>query len=1027
MNSTTLTLNGSDSHSVCIPIAGGEKSGATWSFSANASVKYRVRWEADAAADDGGATLAATDIAAGASPPRTAPSSAGLASSEWSEAASGEYATDPIPAGVAGQWIIDFKGSEWSITSMVPAMLRKVPVVSVTVETQRAAFAASVEARSIHVANDICVLLRALASEARRPKWDHAAFHTALLAAQRGAARLRAEAERDEVLLAALAPPASADESSDDDDDAAAATAPPPTIEDVDALIAWLTGGAMKKGWSHSKILKNAASNAVGFGCLAWWTECDAPLLPSEPAGAAAAAAAAAASTTTPTKTKKKVKRRISSASKAAGKSDAAAARIGAKGYSLYAQQLKAQSEGTLELEAVGDFLISAVSERDGTECDVCVNRSMSPRAFAEAVSKAVGFAALEIVGLNRGRAAVLNAKHLATGDCVVASSTKRDGALLSGRIVEILDKLAQGQRTSQVVLNGKIHVYECYGLRAAARSSSVTTDVATAGEEASPSRVAFLFMFRPGSEGAPGREENDAAIRDVALALSKKEGGGLHRHRYAAVLSIEWSGDAGASALPKLIRRVLDAEDIQHAAIVASAADEAAAWAAVAAQRTLRTVIPWIALLETGAATSASSFFTETKASAELVVAHPKLKRVVSKRADTADDMASSLHTLASALSASRAQPWSLCLSCGGATAAETGTETETGAPAMLDAATAQQHSTVRVASVDDAPRAIVEWCFDPARPAPPQTPPQPRWSAAGLDWSVGSSSTDGGVGADDDASSSSTRHWVEFCEIRAGTLGEAQPPVPTELPEMLPSEGEAAAPAVLTAERLLSIGKTTARVGVAAYSGGVGLVVLESVFRGAAVAKRRWREYQQEGEAEEDGDSGGAEAMPAPSRYIRLDALESTRCMLSHLAARRAQLRPGAWYAVKVSAENETARSDDSPMRIFQCPTQPSKVELPTVEVAEVAGTGGAATSYSASLVWMASDGTDTAHYEVQYGNKRIGGWYGKPPIVPFTAVEETSTIVIGGLERPANYSARVRAVGAGGCGEWSDTIYW
>lgn len=159
---------------------------------------------------------------------------------------------------------------------------------------------------------------------------------------------------------------------------------------------------------------------------------------------------------------------------------------------------------------------------------------------------------------------------------------------------------------------------------------------------------------------------------------------------------------------------------------------------------------------------------------------------------------------------------------------------------------------------------------------------------------------------------------------------------------------------------------------------------------------------------------------------------------------------------YAIKVAEENETARSDDSEMCVFYHPGIPGKVVVPdkSVAVTEVAvtsddvaargsaapeeavtaaddvGSGASATvaaeaptpcTFRATFSWHPTASLETTHYIVEYGNKRFGGWYGKPAPV------SEPTITLEGLERAGNYSVRVRAVGAAGEGEWSDTLYW
>ena len=413
--------------------------------------------------------------------------------------------------------------------------------------------------------------------------------------------------------------------------------------------------------------------------------------------------------------------------------------------------------------------------------------------------------------------------------------------------------------------MGGMIYAYESYGVSGAASAAP------GADGPASAPRVAFVVVG------------TKSALRDVALALAKERG--PLRSRYAAVLCVEWGAgkDCGAATLAKVLRRILDEEGADFAALLASAADGPGAWGTVAAQRALGTVVPWVAIID--AAGDAPVGWAATAASAELVDAHPKLKRVAAARHGA-------MHSLVGALGASTPTPWSLCLSL-----ASRGAAAAAGTAEGADHAAAPRHSSVACGGADTLPRALLEWCFDDSRPAPPRAPLQPRVTATGLEW--GRRGASGG----ESAAASAGHHWMWFCEVPKGTLGFAQPPVTTELPEMIFDDASATSPpAASTAERLLSFGKATARIGVAAYSGGVGLIVLESVMRGASVAGRRWSEYR---EAEEGSDAlgGAAEGKAAPaltSRYQRLDALAAPRCAFGALRSNgaTAKMRPGAWY---------------------------------------------------------------------------------------------------------------------------------
>lgn len=744
MSVTLLNLSGTGSHSVNIPVVGGRRSRATWSFTSEGdrAVKFRVRYEPDA-------------VTVGAPP---------VPPSEWSEATSGGGVTTALAEGEQGQWIVEFKGTEWRVSAMMPTMLRTVPVVRVTFTTENEVFRDEVTERSALIAVQLSALLSALASEAIRPTWDHALVRAAFDGAAAAIERFRND--ESEVIAAAI--DVSGANGADDEMDPASA---PALLEDLDTLAAWLTNGPMKD-WSHAKIAKRAVKE--GFTRKAWWPAAAAP-------GAAAATASTSASAPpSASKKKKRRKKRTSSvASDIAAKSESAAARRGAQGYALYVRQLKAQRDGTLESSSVGDFTIYAVSERGSTEHAVRVNGTMSPRVFMDAVSAAVGFAALAVV--DTSGSSVLSAKRLANDARVIASSTNRDGDLLSGRIVEILDALAQTKRTKDVVVDGMIYTYESYGNSGAASAAPDVNGIASAP------RVALVVVG------------TKSVLRDVARALAKERG--PLRSRYTAVLCVEWGAgrDCGASMLAKVLRRILDEEGADFAALFASAADSPGAWGAVAAQRALRTVVPWVAILD--AAGDAPEGWATTEASTELADAHPKLKRVTAARHGAT-------HTLAGALAAATPTPWSLCLSRAtgvAATAAATVKET--------DVVSVPRHSSAVCNSAEKIPSALLDWCFDEARPAPPRTPLRPRVTASGIEWGCDA------LGVES-AAVSAAHHWLWFCEVPEGALGFAQPPAKTELPEMMSDDASASAPpAASSAERLLSFGKATARIGVAAY----------------------------------------------------------------------------------------------------------------------------------------------------------------------------------------------------------------
>jgi hypothetical protein len=374
MSATLLTLSGTGSHSVSIPVTGGRRSRATWSFTSEGdrAVKFRTRYEPDA-------------VTVGTPP---------VPPSEWTEAAEGGGVTTALAEGARGQWIVEFKGAEWRVSAMMPTMLRTVPAVRVTFTTEHEVFRCEVVERSALIAVQLSALLSALASEAMRPAWDHALLRAAFDAAAAAIERLR----NDESEVVAAAIDASCARGADDEADPASA---PALLEDLDALAAWLTEGPMKD-WSHAKIAKRATKE--GFTRKAWW-----------PAAAASASARPSASVPSSASKKKKgrKKRTASAASGVAAKSESVAASRGAQGHALYVRQLKAQRNGTLESASVGDFTIYAVSERGAAEHAVRVNRAMPPRAFTDAVSAAVGFAALAVVDTSGAR--VLSAKRLAS------------------------------------------------------------------------------------------------------------------------------------------------------------------------------------------------------------------------------------------------------------------------------------------------------------------------------------------------------------------------------------------------------------------------------------------------------------------------------------------------------------------------------------------------------------------------------------------------------------------------------------